>query len=226
VIIKFLDHIAEQEKHFNNLETEYRKLASTWLLAAVGACGYILANKDIPFDTWTMVSGIGVIASIGIFVLYVMDLNVYHKLLDAYFIEGLRLEAEHYEWLRPVRIRMYKSQKLSGITGRVMFYYFISITLLMSISVFGVWHSDKLNKAWCLWILSSITLIGLIVLFLAMRCFAKNDEAQQYVDEYEMKTNTVDPNKKIKKERIPPRFLVGKWYYNVIDFIFCRKNQK
>lgn len=186
-IVEFLHHIGEQERHFNKLETEYRKLASTWLLAALGACGYMLASDNIhpPMDRWLLITAIGIWASIGIYVLYVMDLNVYHQLLDAYFMEGAKLEVEHHEWLYPVRMRILKSQKLKGVTGRVMYYYFISIVLLMGVALFGVWNSEHLQKiSWCPWLCTGAIGLGLLLLHHVMSNYSHNQEAKDLIDKY------------------------------------------
>ena len=54
---KFVVEAGLQERHFNQLQTEYRKLASTWLLAAFGAIGLLLTNSSfaLPIDTWNAI---------------------------------------------------------------------------------------------------------------------------------------------------------------------------
>ena len=37
--------IGETEAHFNRIQAQYRLLSSTWLLASVGACGFVLAES-------------------------------------------------------------------------------------------------------------------------------------------------------------------------------------
>ena len=39
-----LKELGESERHFNNLETEYRKLASIWLLAGFAGIGFVLKS--------------------------------------------------------------------------------------------------------------------------------------------------------------------------------------
>ena len=36
-LMEIYNHIGQEERHFNNLEMEYRKLASQWLLVSIGA---------------------------------------------------------------------------------------------------------------------------------------------------------------------------------------------
>jgi hypothetical protein len=112
-VMEVVKDIGESERHFNGLEVEYRKLASTWLLAALGACGYILLQPDVhaPFDKWFIVIGICIAASLGIGVLWIMDLKVYHRLLRSFFTEGVRLEVHNYKWLPAIIVNMIKLRK-------------------------------------------------------------------------------------------------------------------
>jgi hypothetical protein len=104
-VMQLSAQIGGKEEHFNNLQTEYRKLASTWSLAALGASGYLLqSSSGLPFDHWYIVFGVSVAASVGIAILWMLDLKVYQVLLDGFFKEGVRLESENYQWLPSVSI--------------------------------------------------------------------------------------------------------------------------
>src|ERR1700749_2334662 len=94
-VMRITEQIGNQERHFNNLQSGYRKLASTWLLASFAACGYVLkSDSQIPFDKWYFVFGICTIASGGLAILWMMDLTVYQRLLGAFFGQGVILELE------------------------------------------------------------------------------------------------------------------------------------
>lgn len=130
-VVTMLAEISRAEQHFNVLETEYRKLASTWLLAAFGAMGYIMTAKGLPVPSGPTLFGIAVAASIGIQLLWMVDLLTYHQLLLANFLEGWRLEKMH-GFLPKVRINMLTQ----GTVGkRVRLFYFGSS---LSPLVFGV----------------------------------------------------------------------------------------
>lgn len=132
---KIFSHLSEREEHFNKLETNYRLLASTWLLASLGAIGFILIKADkesLPFDAWIIVSSICIVSSIGIFLLWILDLRVYHQLLVSVFVEGVILEHQ-FRWLPQIRNNMISSMDGGDVTKRVVLYYSFTISLLLAI---------------------------------------------------------------------------------------------
>jgi|SRR5208283_2041290 len=104
---KIVQECGEEERHFNQLQSVYRGLASSWFLATVGAIGFLLFNKDgklVPqnylFATVLCIAGMA-----GFVLLWVLDLQVYHQLLKSAFHEGLVLEQE-FPWLPRIRTNM------------------------------------------------------------------------------------------------------------------------
>lgn len=143
-LMKIYDHIGTEERHFNELELEYRKLASQWLLVALGAIGFVLTKQEeLPVSNWLLVIGICVAASVGIFVIWMLDLKVYHELLHAAFKEGVYLEYKYPDLLPKVRINMIKSQSSGDIITKVMLFYFFSILLLISIANISAWMYNQ-----------------------------------------------------------------------------------
>lgn len=139
-LMEVYNHIGEEERHFNGLELEYRKLASHWLLATLGAIGFLLSKKeDVPVNIWFLVIGICIAASVGILVIWFLDMKVYHELLHAAFREGVRLEREFPQLLPQIRNNMVKSQFGGDIVKRVMLYYFFSIVLLVVVANISAW---------------------------------------------------------------------------------------
>lgn len=158
-VLQLLAHIGDLEKHFNGLETQYRLLASTWLLACFGAIGFLLQSDKIFFvDPWILTGFVGIIGSIGIYLLWTMDIKVYHKLLHCAFIEGIKLE-QKYEWLPKIRTQMIKSQETGEVTTSTGLYYICSICILLSMSIlaFSVYFAQK-----------TITIIICLVGFIAL----------------------------------------------------------
>lgn len=105
-----LDRLTSSEKHFDGMKSTCRSLASTWLLATFGALGFLL-TEDFhgAFPLEVVALALGMCGAIGIFLLWVLDLLVYHRLLDASFMEGLELEAA-FPQAPQVRHRMISSQ--------------------------------------------------------------------------------------------------------------------
>jgi hypothetical protein len=167
-LMKIYDHIGEEERHFNELELEYRKLASQWLLVALGAIGFVLTKQEeLPISNWLLVMGICVAASVGIFVLWMLDLKVYHELLHAAFKEGVYLEYKYPDLLPKVRINMVKSQHSGDIITKVMLFYFFSILLLIAIANISVWmYNDESFLTNVL--INIISIVLLVVLYRIM----------------------------------------------------------
>jgi hypothetical protein len=138
--------IGASERHFNNLEHQYRLLASTWLLATFVAMGYVLINLEVSKGDWLsphrdlVIAGIALLGAIGIRLIWILDVRVYHQLLDACFVEGLRLEHKN-DWLPSVRLNMYLTQRGGTVTPNIAIFYVGCTTVLLLIAGFflAVW---------------------------------------------------------------------------------------
>ena len=168
-LMEIYNHIGEEERHFNSLELEYRKLASHWLLVSLGAIGFVLSKKEVvPINIWMLVIGICIAASVGILVIWFLDMKVYHELLHAAFREGVQLEREFPELLPQIRNNMVKSQIGGDIIKRVMLYYFFSILLLAIIANVSVWMYSPGSLGWCIGV-NVISVFLVILIFKVMR---------------------------------------------------------
>jgi hypothetical protein len=144
LILELYKEIGVNERHFNELETKYRFLASTWSLAMLGGLGFLASLHDANFlfvDKKLVASIVGGLGALGNTLVWNLDLRVYHQLLDAQFVEGLELEREN-DWFPRSRIKMF-----SGFVGgieehtsvrvlpNIRFFYFIPIALGLIICV-------------------------------------------------------------------------------------------
>lgn len=84
--------LGEYERHFNNLQHQYRGFAVTWLAGAGAAIGYVLKESQYAAYNHLFVAGIGVAASIGICLLWMLDSRLYHQLLLACLDQAEELE--------------------------------------------------------------------------------------------------------------------------------------
>jgi hypothetical protein len=117
----------ESERHFNNLETQYRILASQWLLGAFAAIGFVfISDLHLPFDKLWLVVAICVISGVGIFQLWRMDIVIYQRLLGAVFNTGLELE-EKFKFLPKIKTRMKNAVPNKNVTDVLFYYYYITI---------------------------------------------------------------------------------------------------
>jgi predicted ATPase len=141
-VLKLYDKISTSEQHFNSLQLEYRKLSSVWLLAMFGGIGFLLAKiPDTELTTRIILIGfISFGGAIGICLIWLLDLVVYHRLLRAYFLTGLLLEKQYKEYLPPTRsIMRHLDSNKKQILNHVVTYYFLTslICFVISISAFS-----------------------------------------------------------------------------------------
>lgn len=124
--------LSDGQNHFNDLENKYRTLAATWMLAYFAGVGFLLTidpAKAVISRELTIIS-LSVLHSFGIAMLWNIDIRVYHRLLDALFVEALQME-RRYEWLPQVRTKMVFSQYVNvhqvkpeaGVMSRIRLFY-------------------------------------------------------------------------------------------------------
>jgi hypothetical protein len=131
---KVAQEIGVQERHFNGLQTGYRNMASVWLLATFSGLGFAISQKlEVTVQREFLIIVIAIAGGVGIALLWVLDLLVYHRLLDSCFIEGLILE-ERYSWLPAFRSNMMTTQNKQGVVFRTVGFYLAPIVLLILIS--------------------------------------------------------------------------------------------
>lgn len=122
------------ERHFNEMESCYRALASTWLLASFAGMGYVAAQQRLGIDVnrWFVIALIAFAGALGIALLWNLDLLVYHQLLDVNFEEAKHLE-DLYPWLPRTRTRMVHVMPGEGVLRRVVLFYIGGVGTLLSI---------------------------------------------------------------------------------------------
>jgi hypothetical protein len=136
MIWQMYEGLTGQCQHFNGLESTYRALASTWLLAAFGGVGYVLSN-NVGGHAALLSAAIGAAAALGIVLLWMLDLQVYHSLLVGAFSEQLRLEREH-RWLPQSAHQMQKAHQGQGVVPKVVWFYVASYLLMIAIAAFAL----------------------------------------------------------------------------------------
>jgi hypothetical protein len=144
-ILDLNKQITDSEKHFNNMQNEYRKIGSGWLLATFAGLGFALTHKDsLPFNHLILIALICYAGAIGMIMLWNMDLSVYQKLLDANFKEGLLLEKQH-PWIPQIRHNMLEFHGNRGVLPRVIWFYSMPILVLFVIAAcqFTLFHSEN-----------------------------------------------------------------------------------
>lgn len=147
--------LSENERHFNGLESQYRFLVSTWLLALFAAVGYLLSQPsgNMHLDVEWLIFGLTLVSAVGITLIWNIDLRVYHQLLDACFVQRLELELEN-KWLPQMGIKMVLSQYEDherprpdgGVMARIKWFYILSIDICLFMSGVSI-VSFTVNKS-------------------------------------------------------------------------------
>lgn len=119
-----MKEISTQELHFNRLSSTFKTITSTWLLSIFGGMGFVLVNGIEPLAL--ILAGIGLMGSLGVYLLYITDIRVYQKLLSANFHEGRSLE-QQFEWLPQIRDKMIQSQPNGSVRYSLSLYYFVGV---------------------------------------------------------------------------------------------------
>ncbi|TET67939.1 MAG: hypothetical protein E3J56_12105 [Candidatus Aminicenantes bacterium] len=124
--------IKEYEHRFNTIESEIRKLASGWLLVALGAIAFIVrgaylkngGTSSLMMDPKILISIVCLMANFGLLILWILDQMVYHRLLNSVFLLGLRMEYLH-DNLPPIRTLMMLFSRKRGMAKYLRLYYLV-----------------------------------------------------------------------------------------------------
>ena len=151
------------ERHFNNVQSNYRALASTWLLAALAGIGFVISKElTLRIPSELIIVAIGIAAGIGVYLLWVLDLLVYQRLLDAAYIEARNLETNH-EWLPQVRnnIRVFLGGKGLAL---IVWFYIAASELMVMIAGIGLFRFLALRQVPLLYGIELFAYLSLMVL--------------------------------------------------------------
>jgi mannose-6-phosphate isomerase-like protein (cupin superfamily) len=177
---KIFDFIAEQERHFNNLQSKYRVLASAWLLASLSGIGFVIKELARATDSpYLLIAAIAAAGGTGIYLLWVVDILVYHRLLDACFVEGLKLERS-VKWIPPFRHNMMRMQNDQGVLFRIVGFYLgpiVVLTLVSGGSLVLQFRNDLPNASLAIAVITSV--LALAESFLI---FLKTDNTAAFED--------------------------------------------
>jgi mannose-6-phosphate isomerase-like protein (cupin superfamily) len=120
--------LLENEGRFNTIQATIRGIAATWMLATIASLGLVL-RSDPNAPVWQLARGDLMLAvltasSLGLLLLWILDLMVYQKLLGAGFVLRLYMEFRDAS-IPPLGAAMMASSNWKGMTP--VFRYFYSI---------------------------------------------------------------------------------------------------
>lgn len=151
-IWKIFTTLGDNERAFNQLQHQYRVMASGWILAEFAGVQFVLSHfgqLHLP-DSIALIA-IGLAGAIGITLLWNLDLRVYHQLLESCFVEGLKLERQH-PWLPRLRENMLASQGTQGkgVLARVVWFYVAGVLVSLAIALGGAvsWTANLPGSWW------------------------------------------------------------------------------
>lgn len=193
-----LKELTASERHFNNLETEYRKLASIWLLAGFAGMGFILKEETQMAPAREIaIMAIGMATSIGIFLLWIVDLLVYHRLLHACFEQAKKIE-NFYPELPDVRSAMEETQSGGKVVTNRLRWFYISLTaapVVFPAPLCVDWSQRNYGPGIAFASAGAVVLYLLITTFLILRISPSSRNAScQQSDQWRARIKPVDRN--------------------------------
>jgi hypothetical protein len=158
--IEAYKEFGDYERHFNQMQSICRGFASTWLLATFGGIGYALWNSNFAASVvgprTAAASLVALAGGTGIFLLWLIDIVVYHRLLVAVTYESSELEERRHFNLRekftnaaeaPVRVLKIKLFEKEGARKIIAIFYWLPSLFLLVIAFalqFDAWRSEPL----------------------------------------------------------------------------------
>ena len=121
---KIVQECGEEERHFNTLQSVYRGVASSWLLATFAAVGFLMFDKDGHVVHSWLAPAVCILGALGVSLLWMLDLHIYHRLLVSAFEQGRALELK-FAWLPQIRNTMLTLTQHS-VRKRLAWYYFFT----------------------------------------------------------------------------------------------------
>lgn len=132
--------LAEDERHFNKIQAGIRNRASTWLLASFAAIAVLIQtgnSVDYILPQSILIGMVSLMTTIGLFVLWVNDQMVYHRLLYAAFLVGLKMEKDD-PTLPPIKLLMMHSAEGTGMHKWLSWYYTIPMKFFCGVTFLAI----------------------------------------------------------------------------------------
>jgi hypothetical protein len=158
------------ERHFNDVQSSYRRLASTWLLADFAAIGFVISTKlNLLVPPELFIVALGIAGGVGICSIWLLDLLLIQRLQDASFSQSRDLEEKH-KWLPHVRTNM--RILLGGKGTRLASWFYIAgveATYLASGVGLILWLTTTSIPVGIFWLVTVDYVIGILLILVLMR---------------------------------------------------------
>jgi hypothetical protein len=198
------------EEHFNGVQVEVKKLASTWMLATFAAIAFIvrgdLSLRQSLLDSGSLLVLIGLGSNIGLLSLWILDQRVNQNLLSAAFAVGLVLERTN-PTLPPIRSMMWVNSGFRGMGRYHALFYVCPMVLNVAAAVYGLQASPAAYWPWLL--ICTAVAIGALLAPLSQSITASTEQqsSEQQSSDDEIRRDeiqrTVDDWKKARAAPAP-----------------------
>ena len=170
--------LGTMERHFGDAQLRCRALASTWFLAMFAGIGFLISKDIKGFSPDVLLAAIGFFSAAALFVMWVIDLIIYQRLLDAAFIEGMSLE-EAQPWLPQVRLN--RRELLKG-TGLIRFsrYYAIAFGVAWVVGCISAIRALVLKYPDSKWSYVAAFLMVSILVYFELRALRETKSTKDY----------------------------------------------
>jgi hypothetical protein len=174
---KIVQECGEAERHFNQLQSVYRGIASSWLLATFGAAGYLEFKDNVRRpDIAALVCLLG---ALGVALLWILDMKVYYMLLEAFFNVAKDLEKK-FDWLPQVRSKMVEKEKTKGFVRRTLAWYYLITAMVPVIGGIGIvlWGQalDRGCHLWDVVLISALVALFCVILEIFHSTYKQQDQ--------------------------------------------------
>lgn len=143
LILKNYQLLQKAEIQFSNLQYKYRQYAIYWFMGVFASYGFFMSSNVfiIPLNQIFILTCISIAGSIGLTLLWSIDILIYQKLLNGVFIQELEMEAK-YDFIPQIRHKMiFLTRNLAPIKIQTTFYVGIILLCLLA-SIFTIFYSQ------------------------------------------------------------------------------------
>lgn len=185
---KILQALDERERHFNNLQTRYRALASTWLLASFTGIGFLFTTRlevsdGLNLQQTDLAIFVAVAGQVGLSLLWVLDLLVYHDLLVASYAIGSNLE-KRFDWLPPIRKNFSRLRDPQKVRWRIAQYYLGGIGILGTVAMLiAVVTAPQSGSCWVVLPVTSTLIITAIIFNSTNSSLERGDSLKPWLED-------------------------------------------
>jgi hypothetical protein len=167
--VELFKELGTYERHFNQMQNVCRGFASTWLLAVFGGFGYIIPNKIQGNLDWQASGSLVALSGVtGIFLLWVLDVLVYHNLLLA--VIDARSEMLKLDFTKKTVVPLfgklpkamlpsvrYAISLFYGIPGAFLFFVALGLNIMSTIT--GVGPGSVIFAIWVWLVLATLPVL-------------------------------------------------------------------